>query len=165
MESIFKQISYDELIDMFDYFKTGLVYIGGDWCKTCNSVLDNLLKVAKQKGLETIYWFDPVFENIYGEKEDLRDCKSLEVKLKYYAIVEKMGFKSNERVKDTLIPRIHVPSYIAIKHGMCCGYYSIELLRDGDKLYTLDDQTNDKTMEFEDNIAELMSKVENDDLF
>ncbi len=165
MNDIFQDISYDELIEMFDYFKTGLVYIGGNWCKTCVSVMDNVKKVAKLKHLDKIYHFDPVFENIYGEKEDLRDCKSLEVKLKYYAIIEKMGFKSNEKVKDTLIPRMHVPFFIAIKHGNCAGYYSIELLKDNDKLYTLDDQTNDKTMEFEDNLAELISKIETDDLF
>ena len=165
MNSIFKSISYDELIAMFDSFKTGLVYIGGDWCKTCTSVIDNVIKVAKQKNLTEIYHFDPVFENIYGEKEDLRDCKSLEVKLKYYAIIEKMGFKSDEKVKDTLIPRMHVPFFIAIKHGLCVGYYSVELLKEDECLYTLDDQTNDKTMEFEDNLAELISKIETDDLF
>ena len=164
MDTILKQISYDDFVGMFDYFKTGLVYVGGDWCKPCTDVLDNLKKVAKQKHLEEIYCYDPVFTNVFGEKEDLRDCKSLEIKLKYYAIIEKMGFKSNERVKDTLIPRMHVPCYIAIKHGMCVGHYSISLVKEGNELHTVD-CSNDMTMEFEDNIAELINKIDNDDMF
>ena len=158
-----KEITYDEYVKLFDSFGTGLVYIGGKWCYHCENVKDIVLDLAKKHNVE-VYNYDPVFKNIYGEMEDLRDCKSLEIKLKYYAIVEKSGFKSKELVKDTLIPRIHVPFYMAIKNGSCVGYYTIELEKTGDSLH-LHGETLDRTEEFKNAIDELLSKLELDDKF
>ena len=158
-----KEITYEEFIKLFDSLGTGLVYIGGDWCYHCQNTLDIVLKLAKGHNVD-VYNYDPVFKNIYGEMEDLRDCKSLEIKLKYYAIVEKSGFKSTELVKDTLIPRIHVPFYMAIKNGSCVGYYTIELEKTGDSLH-LHGETLDRTEEFKNAIDELLSKLELDDKF
>lgn len=163
MNDKLKEISYDELISMFDSFDSGLVMIGGLWCPNCTSIIDNVLKIAEEKNLNNVYMYDPKFKNIYGEMEDLRDCKSLEIKLKYYAIVEKMGFKSSERVKDTLIAKIHVPCFLAIRHGICNKYYSIELFKDNNILHELNSDT-DLTMEFEDNIKELIDIVKKDEL-
>ena len=158
-----KEITYEEFIKLFDSLGTGLVYIVGDWCYQCQKTLDIVLKLSKGHNVD-VYNYDPVFKNIYGEMEDLRDCKSLEIKLKYYAIVEKSGFKSTELVKDTLIPRIHVPFYMAIKNGSCVGYYTIELEKTGDILH-LHDDTKDMTLEFTNRMDELLSKLENDDKF
>lgn len=163
MDNLIKKIDYDELIKMFDLFDTGFVMIGGDWCPNCTAVMDNVINIAKDKKLDTIYYYDPKFKNIYGEIEDLRDCKSLEVKLKYYAIVEKMGFKSEERVKDTLIARIHVPCFMAIRHGICVDYYVKELLKDNNILHE-ENSNLDKTQEFEENIKRLIDTVKKDEL-
>ena len=159
MEVTIKKIEYSELIHMFDSLDTGLVYIGGEWCNNCSDVLNLVKDIAKKHNIDTIYNYDPVFINVYGEKEDLRDCKSLEIKLKYYAIVEKSGFKSKELVKDTLIPKIHVPFYMAIKNGTCQGYYTIELYKDNGILHELNSNI-DKTEEFKEKIDELLSKLE-----
>ncbi len=156
-----KEMTYEDLINMFDSFKTGFIVIGGSWCRNFNDVMDNLLKVSNEEGLDTIYKYDPLFENIYGEKEDLRDCKSLEVKLKYYAIVEKMGFKNEEKVKDTLIARMPVPCFASLKHGICDNYYAVELFKDNNILHLKDDNT-DKTIDFENNIRNLVKEVNND---
>ncbi len=154
-----KNISYDDFIKLFDSFDTGLVYIGGDWCENCTAVIDIVVKEAKKQKLPCIYNYDPIFTNVYGEKEDLRDCKSLEIKLKYYAIVEKSSFKSSELVKDTLIPKIHVPFFMAIRNGSCVGYYTIELLKENGILH-LENETEDKTEEFRNNIKDLISKLD-----
>ena len=160
-----KELNYDELIKLFDSFDTGLVYIGGDWCKNCNNVLDIVVEEAMKAKLPYIYKYDPVFVNVYGEKEDLRDCKSLEIKLKYYAIVEKSHFKSDELVKDTLIPKIHVPFFMAIRNGSCVGYYTTQLIKDNNGRLHYENDTKDMTQEFRDNMKELLSKMEYDKLF
>ncbi|MGM9969188.1 MAG: hypothetical protein ACI35S_02195 [Anaeroplasma sp.] len=161
---IFKSISYDELISLLDTFHSGLIYIGGPWCKNCQAIIDIVNQVGKKRGLDCIYNYDPRFINIYGEEEDLRDCKSLEIKLKYYAIVEKLGYKTNELVQDTLIPKIHVPFFAAIKNGVCVGYYFAEYVRDGSLLHAENDN-EDKTVDFVDNLVELIHKFEDDKRF
>ena len=157
--SYIKQISYDDFIKLFDSLDTGLVYIGGKWCDNCTSVLDIVVEEAKKQKLDYIYNYDPVFTNVYGEQEDLRDCKSLEIKLKYYAIVEKSHFKSDELVKDTLIPKIHVPFFMAIRNGSCVGYYTVELLKENGILHLINDD-KDRTEEFRNNIKDLISKLD-----
>lgn len=160
-----KPISYDELIKLFDSLDTGLVYIGGEWCDNCHDVLNIVVDEAKKHKLDCIYNYDSLFTNVYGEKEDLRDCKSLEIKLKYYAIVEKSQFKSDELVKDTLIPRIHVPFYMAIRNGSCIGYYSAELLNENGILHDRCNMEEDKSEDFRQKIGDLISKLNYDRLF
>lgn len=159
---VFKNISYDELMDFFEGFKTGLIMIGGYWCKNCQAIIDLLNNVAKKSGIDYVYNYDPKFINVYGEEEDLRDCKSLEVKLKYYKIIENLGYKSDKLVVDTLIPRISVPFIFAIKNGTCVGYYEEELLRDGVLLYK-EGHTEDYTLDFVHEITKLIEKINQKD--
>lgn len=160
-EHIFQSIGYDELIHLLDSFQSGLVFIGGPWCKNCQAVIRELNEVGKKSGLEVIYNYDSRFINIFNEEEDLRDCKTLEHKLKYYAIVEKLGYKSEELVVDTLIPRIHVPFIFGLKNGHCIGYYSPEFIRDEDGLHSEGD-TEDKTVEFICTVTDLIHKIKNE---
>ncbi len=161
---IIQSISYDELIQLLDGFGTGLVFIGGPWCANCQAIIKELNEVAKKFGLEAIFNYDPRFINVFKEEEDLRDCKTLENKLKYYAIVEKLKFKSDELVVDTLIPRMHVPFIFGIKNGSCIGYYSPELIKDGNGLHSKEDN-EDKTIEFICHITELIHKIKENDRF
>ncbi len=156
---LFKEISYDELIHLLDGFETGLVYIGGPWCPNCQAIIDKVNELGKKQGLDVIYNYDTRFENIFKEVDDLRRCGTLEVKLKYYALVEKIKFKSPELVVDTLIPKIHIPFFIAIKNGSCVGYYSIELIREKDGTLHLENEETDRAKELEDNLILLMSKL------
>lgn len=155
---IYQCIDYDQLINYLDTFATGLFYVGGPWCQNCQAVVDIVNQLAKTAGLEVIYNYDPMFVNVFGEFEDLRDCKSLEIKLKYYAIVERLGYKSEELVKDTLIPRMHVPFFFAVKNGQIMGTYSIELERDGNSLHDSNSK-DDKTIEFVQSILNLINKI------
>ena len=158
-DELFVNLDYDEVIDFFAGLRTGLIYIGGEWCKTCQAVIDEVVNLAKKCGLKTIYRFDPKYTNFLGEVEDLRDCKSLEKKMDYYKLVEKIGFTSNELVRNTLIPRMHVPFFAAVKFGRCEKYYSKELFREEDgSLHTIDCD-DDCTDEFCDNVKELMELV------
>lgn len=157
---IYTKIEYDELINLIDTFQTALIYIGGAWCENCQAIIDIVNKVCKKRGLKQIYNYDPHFTNVFGDEEDLRDCKSLEVKLKYYAIVEKLGFKSDEYVQDTLIPRIRAPFFAAIKNGCCVGTLSAEYLRDGAVLHK-DGEDEDLTVEFVEGLISLIEPIQN----
>ena len=158
---LFKEITPDDLIDLIDSFYTGIIYIGGPWCINCQSVIDLVNNIGKRKGLTEIYNMDTKFINVYGEEEDLRDCKSLEVKLKYYEIVEKMHFKSDELCDYTLISRMHVPFFLALKNGNCVGYISPKYLRDGALLY-VDGENEDKTVDFTSDLVDLINKIQDD---
>lgn len=155
---IFKCINYDELMEHINGFESGLYYIGGAWCKNCQAIIKELNEIGKKLGLDVIYNYDSKFINIFKEEEDLRDCKSLEIKLKYYAIVEKLKYKSDELVIDTLIPKIHIPFIFGMKNGTCIGYYSPEFIKDEKGLHEEDD-TEDKTIEFICNVSDLIHKV------
>lgn len=157
-DHIFKSISYEQLISLLDGFETALVFIGGHWCKNCQAIISELNLIGKKSNLDLIYNYDPKFINIFKEEEDLRDCKTLENKLKYYSIVEKIGFKSTEFVQDTLIPKMHIPFILGIRNGNCVGYYSTELIKDERGLHE-EGKTEDKTVEFVYHVTELINKI------
>lgn len=154
---VYKSITIDELLDLLNGFDSGLVFLGGPWCKNCQAIIDIVNTECKKAGLEVVYNYDPRFTNIFGETESLFACKSLETKLKYYTIVERVGFKSQELVTDTLIPAMHVPFFIALRFGKAVGYYSAEYIMD-DYLHE-DGKSEDMTEVFRGNIVELINKV------
>ena len=158
---IFKEIDYDTLIHLLDGFDTGLVMIGGPWCKNCQAVIKEVNEIGKREGLDVIYHYDPKFINVFKEEDDLRNCSTLEIKLKYYALVEKIGFKSTELVTDTLIPKIHVPFFIAIRNGNCVGYYTAELIKDSNGFHK-EGELEDRTIEFVLALQSLISKIKID---
>ena len=158
-EHLFKQITPDDLIELLDSFYTGIVYIGGPWHPSCQAVIDLVNSIGKKRGLTEIYNMDPKFINVYGEEEDIRDCKSLEIKLKYYAIVEKMHFKSEELCDYTLISKMHIPFFLGLKNGSCVGYFSSQYLRDGVLLHKKDEE-EDMTVDFADELIDLINKTQ-----
>ena len=106
--SLLRKVDYEEFWNLLDGFYNGLFLIGGPWCRHCQSVIGIANDIALNVGLSEIIYYDPRFINVFSEEDDLRRCSSLENKLKYYHIVEKIGYKSDELVRDTLIPKIHV---------------------------------------------------------
>ncbi len=156
-ENIFKSINYDQLMDMINNLGSGLVVMGGPWCEYTQAVMKEINDIGKKAGIDVIYNYDPRFVDVFGEDNDLRDCKSLEIKLKYYAIVEKIGFKSTELVKDTLIPRIHIPFIFGLRNGSCVGYYSVEVLKKHNRL--VDEDKKDRTIDIIHNVDEIISKI------
>ena len=158
-ESIFEQLDYNGVLDFFASLRTGLIYIGGSWCKTCESIKNEVVRMANKCGVKKIYQYDPHFVNVYGDVEDLRDCKSLEIKMDYYKLVENLEFRSNELVKNTLIPRIHLPLFAAVKFGKCEKYYSAEFFKEADGTIHALNSTEDCTEELLDNLQELMDIV------
>ena len=155
---IFRSVKYDRIMKMFEKFKTGVVFIGGSWCKNCQAVVGIINKIAKKNKIRTIKHFDPRFINIFQEEVDMRDCGDLETKLNYYYLVEKLGYTGDTLVQDTFIPRIAVPAVIGIKNGTCVGIIEDEYILDGDVLHTPDSDEN-KMEEYIQKLDDLFKKV------
>ena len=155
---VFKSVKYEKVMKMFDKFKTGVIFIGGSWCKNCQAVIEIINKTAKKNKVRSIYHFDPKFVNIFKEEVDMRDCGDLETKLNYYYLIEKLDYKNDTLVQDTFIPRISVPAIIGIKNGSCVGVIEDEYILDGDVLHT-EDSSENKMDEYIEKISSLFQKV------
>ena len=156
--SVFKSITYDKMMQLFHRLKTGVLMIGGPWCQNRQAVMGIVNHVAKKNRIHTIYCYDPHFVNVFKEIDDLRDCKDLDTKLKYYELIEKIGYRSPELVQDTLIPRLPVPAIIGVKNGDCIGIISDEYLLDDYGLHTVDSKV-DHRQEYETRLTKLFQLI------
>lgn len=154
---ILKDISYEELENMLNNFGSGLVMIGGNFSQKTQAVIKEVNDIAKREGLSEVLVYNPRFINVFNEVEDLRDCLTLENKLKYYAIVEKTGFKSDSLVRDTLIAKMNVPTFFAIKNGTCVDYFTSRYIKD--PYLRLSDDLEDRTLEFDLRLTSLIRKL------
>ena len=155
--NIYKEISYDEFKELLDGFHSALIIVGGSWSEEFQAVAAEVNKIAKEEKLSEIYVYDPRFINVFKEEEDLRDCLTLENKLKYYYIVEHTGFKAPELVRDTLIAKMEVPTFFAIKNGTCVDYFTSKYIKD--PFIREKDNLEDKTLEFITRFKQLISKM------
>ena len=155
---VFKSVTYEKVMKMLEKFKTGVILIGGSWCKNCQAVIEIINKTAKKNKIRSIYHFDPKFVNVFKEEVDLRDCGDLETKLNYYYLIEKLGYKNETLVQDTFIPRISVPAVIGIKNGVCIGVIEDEYVLENDILH-LEGSTEDKKEEYIEKLNNLFQKV------
>ena len=155
---VFKSVKYEKVMKMLEKFKTGVIFIGGSWCKNCQAVIEIINKTAKKNKIRSIYHFDPKFINIFNEEVDMRDCGDLETKLNYYYLIEKIGYTSDNLVQDTFIPRLPVPAIIGVRNGVCVGVVEDEYLLDDGILHNEDSQEN-KTDEYIAKLEELFKRV------
>lgn len=156
--NVFRYATYEKVMQMFNKFKTGVVYIGGAWCKNCQATIAIINKTAKKNKIRTILHFDPHFIDVFRDEVDIRDCGSLETKLDYYYLIEKLEYKSDVYVLDTLIPRINVPAVIGIRNGICVGVIDEEYILDDLGLHKEND-TKDCTQEYTERLTELFERV------
>ena len=132
---VYRSAKYEKVMKMLDKFKTGVIFIGGSWCKNCQAVIEIINKTAKKNKIRSIQHFDPKFTNIFNEEVDMRDCGDLETKLNYYYLIEKLGYESDNLVQDTFIPRMPVPAVIGVKNGVCVGIVDDEYILDDGVLF------------------------------
>ncbi len=156
-ENVFKEIQYEELSQLLDSFGSGLVIIGGSFSKHMQAIIKEVNDIAKREGIEEVLVYNPRFINVFHEEEDLRDCLTLENKLKYYYIVEKTGFKSDSLVRDTLIAKMDVPTFFAIKNGTCVDYFTSKYIKD--PYIHLADDLEDRTLEFDMRLTALIRRL------
>ena len=158
-DSIIKEIDYDEVLGLFSKLETCIFIIGEKGEAYTENVMDFVNKLAKKHNITNVYLFDPTFINVYGEKENMIDCKSLEVKLKYYKLVELLKFKNQELCKDTLIPKIHTPFISSIRFGSMIEYIEAPYDRKDGKLVS---NNEDITISCIDELSHVISDVKLD---
>ena len=98
--------SIDEIINILEK-GTGIVYLGFSECQWCQRYVKYLNEVAKEMGLEKIYY--------YNIREDRNN--NTEKYLKIVSILEDYLQNDEEGNK-----RIYVPSVIAVKKGEIVGF-------------------------------------------
>lgn len=121
---IYKDAS--DIIEMMDNKESFVVYFGFAKCPWCRSVLPTLLDVAKDEGLNTIYYVD-VLEirdtlkidengNVVTDKEGTKDYYKL---LEYfYDVLEDYSLTDeNGNKKETNEKRIYAPNVISVVDG------------------------------------------------
>ncbi len=86
---------------------TGLIFLGFPECPWCRGYAPIINEVAKQEGLEKVYYF-----NIKKDREDNTELYQKAVKL--------LG--DNLRYDDEGNRRIYAPSLIAVKNGKIVGF-------------------------------------------
>lgn len=156
--NVFRTATYDKVMSMFYKFKSGIIYIGGAWCKNCQAVVSIINKTAKKNKIRTILHYDPHFVDVFKDVVDLRDCGDLETKLNYYYLIEKLEYKSDTYVQDTLIPRLNVPAVIGVKNGICVGIIDEEYILDDLGLHKEGDSV-DCTEVYTNQLTELFQEV------
>ena len=57
-DSVLQEIDYDEFMKMFETLQTGLVLLGGAWCKNARLIVPYLNRIAIENNVEKIYTFD-----------------------------------------------------------------------------------------------------------
>jgi hypothetical protein len=162
-DNVFKEITYDEFMDMFEHLETGIVLLGGAWCKNAQIIVPYANTLAKKKGLDVIYNFDLKYENELGRQGDLRTGTSLDHRMEYFNIAEKTGIQSDTVVENTMMPRIPSPTFIAIKNGTTVGYFTAKYIKDEttEKL----ELSSEDMLDFAVKFTELVDLIKGDNRF
>ena len=162
-DNVFKEITYNEFMNMFEHLKTGIVLLGGAWCKNAQIIVPYANTLAKKKGLEVIYNFDLKYENELGRQGDLRTGTSLDHRMEYFNIAEKTGIQSDTVVENTMMPRIPSPTFIAIKNGTTVGYFTAKYIHDEmtEKL----ELSSEDMLDFAVKFTELVDLIKGDNRF
>lgn len=162
-DNVFKEITYDEFMDMFEHLETGIVLLGGAWCKNAQIIVPYANTLAKKKGLDVIYNFDLKYENELGRQGDLRTGTSLDHRMEYFNIAEKTGIQSDTVVENTMMPRIPSPTFIAIKNGATVGYFTAKYIKDEttEKL----ELSSEDMLDFAVKFTELVDLIKGDNRF
>ena len=162
-DNVFKEITYDEFMDMFEHLETGIVLLGGAWCKNAQIIVPYANTLAKKKGLDVIYNFDLKYKNELGRQGDLRTGTSLDHRMEYFNIAEKTGIESDTVVENTMMPRIPSPTFIAIKNGTTVGYFTAKYIKDEttEKL----ELSSEDMLDFAVKFTELVDLIKGDNRF
>ena len=162
-DNVFKEITYDEFMNMFEHLETGIVLLGGAWCKNAQIIVPYANTLAKKKGLAVIYNSDFKYENELGRQGDLRTGTSLDHRMEYFNIAEKTGIQSDTVVENTMMPRIPSPTFIAIKNGTTVGYFTAKYIHDEmtEKL----ELSSEDMLDFAVKFTELVDLIKGDNRF
>jgi thiol-disulfide isomerase/thioredoxin len=73
-DPVFRSMSYDQMIKLFESEGTYMVLFGGAWCPNTQAVISQINDVAKEYGVTTIYNFDFKLDNATFHIRDTKNA-------------------------------------------------------------------------------------------
>lgn len=142
-------IVYVDIKETLDLLKSdhAIIYVGGNWCPHCRNAVPVLLEVAKQFGLNKIYYLELDDTKSLFEWKDGELIKTRDGSAEYYQLLDALtdhlsDYSINDdqgKAQPTGEKRIYVPYVIAVKNGEIVGDYvgdvESEDLEDGQTAY------------------------------
>ncbi|MDD4623774.1 MAG: thioredoxin family protein [Bacilli bacterium] len=124
-DNVIKYSTYDEIMNILED-GTGVIYFGYPECPWCRNAAPELVKVAKETGLETIYYFDNMSirdDKILDENGNVITNK--EGTEEYYDLLSKLSdyLGPYKGLNDENIKRLYVPTVIFVKDGNIVGVH------------------------------------------
>ena len=106
-----------DIVEMMDNKESFVVYFGFSKCPWCRSVIETLLKVAKDTNLDTIYYVDVLdIRDTLKVEDDGSITKEKKGTEYYYKLLEYMGNVLSEKV-DAKEKRIYAPNVVSVVNG------------------------------------------------
>ena len=126
----FEKVSEDEIVSKMDANESFIVYFGFAKCPWCRSVLESLIKSAKENEINKIYYVDVLgIRDTYELDEKNSLVKTKEGTEGYYKLLERLNnvlsdYKSltyTKKKKVVEVPikekRIYAPNIVVVKNG------------------------------------------------
>ena len=85
-----KYISITEMLKVMDD-ENAVIYVGGNWCPWCRNAVPVLLEVAKEFGVDKLYYVELDDDKSMFEVQDGQLVKTKEGSEAYYKLLERMG--------------------------------------------------------------------------
>lgn len=160
----------DDIVEMINNNETFAVYFGFDSCPWCRSVVSTLIEVAKDAGIEKIYYVDvkeirdTIVINNDGEFETIKEGTD-----GYYKLIELMDNVLGDytltdldgNVVYTNEKRIYAPNVVVVIDGVAKYLESGISEKQTDGYMELTDEMKEDTYNKFDNFLEYMYKEQN----
>lgn len=118
-----KYISVKESLEILEEDKA-IIYVGAPWCPWCRGIIPALLKVCKDKKIETLYYLNLDDDKSVYEIKDNKAVKKKDGSKEYYKLLDKLSSElsdytltENGEKYTTGEKRIYNPTVFAIKDG------------------------------------------------
>ena len=155
----------EEIIDVLKN-GTGVVYFGFNSCPWCRSLVETLIKTAKNTNVKNIYYVDVLDIRSSYEVKNKKLNKTKEGTEAYYEILEVLDdylteykITSDKKDYDTKEKRLYAPTIVALKNGEIVGFHEGTVKSQTDPYLGLND-TEEK--ELEGIFKEMFLKIEDD---
>lgn len=159
-----KYVDAKEALDILKN-KTGIIYVGANWCPWCRNAVPVLLELAKDRNVNVIYYLNLDEEKSSFEVKDGKLVKIKEGTESYYELLEFLKSElddyiltDNGKKYDTKEKRIYMPFVIATRDGKVEATHTgtVTLNKDQNKYSPLTTEQHD---ELYDIYSNMFSKI------
>lgn len=151
-----KYVDVEGAIDILKN-KTGVIYVGANWCPWCRNAVPVLLELAKDRNIDTIYYLNLDNDKSSFEIKDSKLVKTKDGTEKYYELLDLLKDEledyiltdSNGKKYDTKEKRIYMPFVLVTKDGKVEGTHTgtVDLDKDQNKYSALTEKQHDDLYE------------------